>query len=80
MPAKPKKLPVASRRAAGSSDAALLARLPPLTGEERRRLVESALVQSKSGTSGVPHEDVMAWLASLDTAKPLHRPKARRRA
>jgi predicted metalloprotease len=80
MPAKPKKLPVTPRRAAVPSDAALLARLPPLTVEERRRLVESALVQSKSGAGGVSHEDVMAWLASLDTAKPLPRPKARRRA
>lgn len=63
--------------AAPPSDAALLARLPPLTADERRRMVESALAESRAGAAGVPHEDVMAWLASLDTAKKLPRPKAR---
>ena len=66
--------------AAPPSDAALLARLPPLTEDERRPMVESALAESRSGAPGVPHEDVMAWLASLDTAKKLPRPKARQAA
>jgi hypothetical protein len=58
------------------SDARLLAELPPLTRAERRRLVDSALAESKSGAPGVPHARVMAWLASLDTPNPLPKPRA----
>lgn len=69
-----------SAMAVPPSDADLLARLPPLTEDERRRMVESALDESRAGAPGVPHEDVMAWLASLDTTKKLPRPRARQTA
>lgn len=66
--------PAAKRR---MTDAEILAELPPLTPSEKRRLIEEGLAESRSGL-GVPHDEVMAWLASLATAKPLPRPKPRR--
>jgi hypothetical protein len=59
------------------TDSEILAELPPLTPTEKRRLIEEGLAESRSGL-GVPHDEVMAWLASLATARPLPRPKPRK--
>ena len=61
------------------TDSEILAELPPLTPSEKRRLIEEGLAQSRAGL-GVPHEEVMSWLASLGTMKPLPMPKPRKLA
>jgi predicted transcriptional regulator len=74
---KPTRKPAGKRAVRRKTDAEILAELPPLTASEKRRLIEEGLAESRSGL-GVPHDEVMAWLASLATAKPLPRPKPRK--
>lgn len=76
MRAKSKAKPRSARRQP-RTDSEILAELPPLTPSEKRRLIEEGMAQSRAGL-GVPHEEVMAWLASLATKKPLPMPKPRK--
>jgi predicted transcriptional regulator len=80
MRAKSKSKPRLARKPAAKrrmTDAEILAELPPLTPSEKRRLIEEGIAESRSGF-GVPHDEVMAWLASLATRKPLPRPRPRK--
>ena len=77
MPAKAKPKPRPARRRI-RTDSEILAELPPLTPSEKRRLIEEGMAQSRAGL-GVPHDEVMAWLSSLGTKRPLPMPKMRLR-
>jgi hypothetical protein len=81
MRAKPKSKTRPVRKSAAKrrlTDADILAELPPLTDEEKARLIEEGIAQLRAGLY-VEHEDAMAWIRSLGTKNELPMPKPKRR-
>jgi predicted transcriptional regulator len=74
---RPARKPAAKRR---MTEAQILAQLPPLTDEEKTRLIEEGEAELRAGLF-IEHKETMAWLRSLGTRNelPMPRPKRRQR-
>jgi len=48
------------------------------TNEWQVALIKERLAEAKKGGPTVPHEEVVAWMKSWGTKRPLPKPKARR--
>ncbi|MFN8759209.1 MAG: hypothetical protein ACK5XA_10445 [Tagaea sp.] len=82
MRAKSKAKPRTNRKPAPKhrmTEAELLAQLPPLTEEEKIRLIEEGVADIRAGRV-VEHAAVVAWMRSWGTGKELPMPKPKRRA
>jgi predicted transcriptional regulator len=76
-----KTKPRSSRKSAAKrrmTDAEILAELPPLTDEEKTRLIEEGMADIRAGRV-VEHAAVVAWMKSWGTGKELPMPKPKRR-
>lgn len=81
MRAKSKAKPRSARKSAAKrrmTEAEILAQLPPLTDEEKSRLIEEGMADIRAGRV-VEHAAVVAWMNSWGTGKELPMPKPKRR-